>query len=146
MTVVFIVHGLLFASWTAHIPSVKAHLGLTDGSLGVALLGAPLGAVSGMIFAAYLLPKLGSRRIVQVALLGYCAAGPIVGVTANLPGLFLALFVWGAFQGTLDVAMNTQAVAVESAGERKLMSGFTEAGASEPSSEQASAHSLSVPD
>ena len=32
MTAVFVVHGLLFASWTAHIPHVKAHLGLTDGA------------------------------------------------------------------------------------------------------------------
>jgi hypothetical protein len=43
VTVVFVVHGLLFASWTAHIPDVKAHLGLTDGTLGFALLGAPVG-------------------------------------------------------------------------------------------------------
>jgi hypothetical protein len=38
VTAVFVVHGLLFASWTAHIPDVKAHLGLTDGTLGFALL------------------------------------------------------------------------------------------------------------
>jgi len=46
VAVVFVVHGLLFASWTAHIPHVKAHLGLTDSTLGVALLGAPIGSVS----------------------------------------------------------------------------------------------------
>ena len=40
VTTVFVVHGLLFASWTAHIPDVKAHLGLTDGMLGFSLLGA----------------------------------------------------------------------------------------------------------
>jgi hypothetical protein len=43
VTAVFVVHGLLFASWTAHIPDVKAHLGLTDGTLGFALLGARSG-------------------------------------------------------------------------------------------------------
>ncbi len=123
VTVVFVVHGLLFASWTAHIPDVKAHLGLTDGTLGFALLGAPVGSVTAMVASAYLLPKLGSRRIVQIALLGYCAAGPFVGLTATLPALFGALFAWGAFQGTLDVAMNTQAIAIERAGRRVLMSG-----------------------
>jgi hypothetical protein len=51
---VFFVHGLLFASWTAHIPQVKADLHLTDGSLGLALLGAPLGAVSAMLVSAHL--------------------------------------------------------------------------------------------
>src|SRR3984957_4703312 len=124
VTTVFVVHGLLFASWTAHIPDVKAHLGLTDGTLGFALLGAPVGSVIAMIAASWLLPRVGSRRIVQVALVGYCAAGPLVGLTGSLPALFAALFVWGAFQGTLDVAMNTQGIAVERSGRRALMSGL----------------------
>jgi MFS family permease len=124
VTAVFVVHGLLFASWTAHIPDVKAHLGLTDGTLGFALLGAPVGSVTAMIAASWLLPRIGSRAVVRVALVGYCAAGPLVGLTGSLPALFAALFAWGAFQGTLDVAMNTQAIAVERTGGRILMSGL----------------------
>ena len=111
----FVAHGLLFASWTAHIPHVMRHLGLTDGTLGIALLGAPVGSVAAMLLASYLIPKLGSRRVVQFALVGYCATGPLVGLTGSLAALFGALFIWGAFQGTLDVAMNTQAIAVERA-------------------------------
>ena len=41
VTAVFVVHGLLFASWTAHIPDVKEHLRLTDGTLGFARSRAP---------------------------------------------------------------------------------------------------------
>jgi MFS family permease len=73
VTAVFVAHGLLFASWTAHIPHVMRHLGLTDGTLGIALLGAPAGSVAAMLLASYLIPKLGSRRVVQLALVGYCA-------------------------------------------------------------------------
>ncbi|HEY3956634.1 MAG TPA: MFS transporter [Streptosporangiaceae bacterium] len=124
VTAVFVVHGLLFASWTAHIPGVKEHLGLTDGTLGFALLGAPAGSVTAMIASSWLLPRAGSRRIVQVALVGYCAVGPLAGLTGSLPALFAALFVWGAFQGTLDVAMNTQAIAVERTRRRVLMPGL----------------------
>ena len=75
VTAVFVAHGLLFASWTAHIPHVMRHLGLTDGTLGIALLGAPVGSVLAMLLASYLIPKLGSRRVVQVALVGYCRPG-----------------------------------------------------------------------
>ena len=124
VTAVFVAHGLLFASWTAHIPHVMRHLGLSDGTLGIALLGAPAGSVAAMLLASYLIPRLGSRRVVQVALVGYCATGPLVGLTGSLAALFGALFIWGAFQGTLDVAMNTQAIAVERAGRSVLMSGL----------------------
>jgi MFS family permease len=121
---VFVSHGLLFASWTAHIPQVKAHLQLDDGALGIALLGAPLGSVAAMLVAARALPRFGSRPLVQVSLLGYCLAGPLTGVAGSLPALFAALFAWGVFQGALDVSMNTQAVTVERAAGRPLMSGF----------------------
>jgi predicted MFS family arabinose efflux permease len=120
----FISHGLLFASWAAHIPHIKAQLGLTDGDLGLALLGAPLGSVIAMLVVTRLLPRFGSKRMVQASLLGYCLAGPLVGVAGSMAALFAALFAWGAFQGSLDVSMNTQAVAVERAAGRPLMPGF----------------------
>jgi MFS family permease len=124
VTAAFVANGLLFASWTAHIPHIMRHLGLDDGTLGIALLGAPVGSVTAMLLASYLLPKIGSRRVVQITLVGYCATGPLVGLTGSLAALFGALFIWGAFQGTLDVAMNTQAIAVERAGRRTLMPGL----------------------
>jgi MFS family permease len=124
VTAVFFIHGLLFASWVAHIPHVKAQLHLGNGTLGLALLGAPVGSVLAMVLAARLLPRLGSRRLVQISLVGYCAAGPLVGLGHSFSGLFLALLAWGAFQGTLDVSMNTQGLTVERAARSPLMPGF----------------------
>ncbi len=121
---VFFVHGFLFASWTAHIPDVKDHLHLDDGSLGVALLGAPIGSVLAMVLAARIVPRSGSRRIVRVSLVGYCAAGPFVGLTDSSWAFFIAFLIWGAFQGALDVSMNTQALSVEGTSGRRLMAGF----------------------
>ena len=124
VTSVFVVHGLLFASWTAHIPGVQDRLGLTYGTLGIALLGAPAGSICAMVASSYLIPRLGSRRVVQIALVGYCATAPVVGICASLPALMGALLVWGAFQGSLDVAMNTQGITAERASGRRLMSGL----------------------
>jgi MFS family permease len=124
VTVIFFVNGVLFASWTAHIPHVKAALRLEDGPLGIALLGAPVGSCLAMLLVARLLPIFGSRSIVRVTLLGYCAAGPFVGLAGSQAMLFVALAVWGAFQGTLDVSMNTQAISVERRAGRALMPGF----------------------
>jgi MFS family permease len=124
VTAVFVVNGLLFASWTAHIPHVKAQLGLSDGTLGFALLGAPVGSVLAMVASSYLLPRWGSQRVVQITLVGYCAAGPLVGLTGSPIALFAALLLWGAFQGALDVSMNAQAITVERQVGRATMSGL----------------------
>lgn len=51
MSMVFFCHGVLFASWTPYIPGIKSMLGLSDASLGVALLGAPAGSVGAMLAA-----------------------------------------------------------------------------------------------
>lgn len=124
VTVAFFVNGVLFASWTAHIPHVKEYLRLTDGTLGFALLGAPVGSALAMLLAARLLPWLGSKLMVRITMTGYCLAGPLVGLAGSVGALFAALMVWGAFQGTLDVSMNTQAISVERRAGRTLMPGF----------------------
>jgi MFS family permease len=121
---VFFVHGFLFASWTAHIPELKQHLGLSDGRLGLALLGAPLGSVLAIAVAARFLPRVGSRRMVRLALLGYCVSGPFIGLTGSFGTFFVAFLLWGFFQGMLDASMNTQAVTVERFSGRVLMPGF----------------------
>jgi MFS family permease len=121
---VFFVHGFLFASWTAHIPELKQHLSLSDGRLGFALLGAPIGSVLAIGIAGRLLPKLGSRKMVRLGLLGYCVSGPFIGLTASFGTFFIAFLLWGFFQGILDVSMNTQAITVERFSGRVLMPGF----------------------
>jgi MFS family permease len=121
---VFFVHGFLFASWTAHIPQLQHHLGLSDGRLGLALLGAPIGSVLAMVVAARLLPIAGSRRMVRLALVGYCVSGPFIGLTGSLSTFFVAFLLWGFFQGALDVSMNTQAITVQRFSGRVLMPGF----------------------
>ncbi len=121
---VFFVHGFLFASWTAHIPELKQHLGLSDGRLGLALIGAPIGSVLALVVAARILPRVGSRPMVRLALLGYCVSGPFIGLTGSFGTFFIAFLLWGFFQGMLDVSMNTQAITVERFSGRVLMPGF----------------------
>jgi MFS family permease len=124
VAVVFFVNGLLFASWAAHIPHVKAQLGLDDGTLGLALLGVPAGSIGAILLTGYLVPRVGSRRIVQICLVGYSGAGPLVGLAGSPVTLGFALAAWGAFQGSLDISMNTQAIAVEKEAARPLMNGM----------------------
>ncbi|UPK74250.1 MFS transporter [Nocardioidaceae bacterium SCSIO 66511] len=124
VTATFAAHAMLFASWTAHVPQVKDDIGLTDAGLGTSLLGAPVGSILATIGVGWLLPRLGSATVVRFTLLGYALTGLTVGLAGSGLGLFAALLLWGAFQGSLDVAMNTQGVAVERTIGRPIMSGL----------------------
>ena len=124
VTVTFFVHGLYFASWTAHIPHVRSSLSLSIGALGLILLASPAGVVGASFLAVRLIPRWGSRPVLRVAIVGYCLGGILVGVAASPATLFISLLLWGAAQATLDMAMNTQAGVLELAQARSLMPGF----------------------
>lgn len=124
VTAVFIAHAVGFSSWAAHIPAVKAELGLSDAALGMALFGAPLGSVVATLASHWALPRWGSHRLIPVTAAGYALAGTTVGLARSGPSLFAALAVWGMFQGALDVAMNTQAGTVERLAQAPIMARF----------------------
>ncbi|OJZ73944.1 MFS transporter [Mycobacterium paraffinicum] len=124
VTAVFIAHAVGFSSWAAHIPAVKAGLGLSDAALGTALFGAPLGSVLATVGSHWALPRWGSHRLIPVTAAGYALAGTTVGLARSGPALFAALALWGMFQGGLDVAMNTQAGTVERLARAPIMARF----------------------
>jgi len=124
VTAAFVVHGLTGAAWVARIPQIKEHLGLSAGSLGVALLGAPVGVAVAVRFAGRIVARWGSRATTLAA--GAAAALALVplGLAWNLGALIVALVLMGGSLGLMDVAMNAQGVAIERGYGRPIMSGL----------------------
>ncbi len=118
------VHAFVFASWVPRIPEVKASLALSDGELGLALLGAPAGAVLTMWAIGFLVGRVGSIPVIRVSLVVYCLAGVLVVGAGSLPVLSAVLAFWGASGSGLDVAVNAQATEVERRYGRPIMSGL----------------------
>jgi MFS family permease len=120
----FMLHGLLFASWIVRIPDVKIKLGLSDGELGLALLGAPVGAIAGQFLVGWLLSKFGSKLISIAMAVIWCAMFPLLGLAPHMLVLLAVLFFYGMLSGGLDVAMNAQAATVEKLYGRPIMAFF----------------------
>jgi MFS family permease len=120
----FAFNGFLWAAWVPHIPQVKASLGLSDAALGLALLGPAIGSMVSMPLVGKAITRWGSARATTATAFGtyLFIAGP--GIAWNLPSLFAALVLWGVVTGALDVAMNAQAVEIEKAYRRPIMSSF----------------------
>lgn len=120
----FLTSGALFANWVARIPAVQGRLTLSEGALGLALLGLAIGALISMPVAGWIAARVGSHRVTKYAALAYCATLPLLAVAPNLLMLTFTLMIVGAANGALNVSMNTQAVAVEKLYRRPIMSSF----------------------
>ena len=121
---VFFTNGVVIGTWVVRIPALKEKLNLGEGLLGVALLGAAIGALVAMPVVGALVSRFGSRRIVGVSALALSVVLLTPGLAQSLPLLMLAVVLLGAANGGLDVAMNAQAVAVERGYGRPIMSSF----------------------
>jgi MFS family permease len=95
------------------VVSIKELLRLSDGALGIALLGGAIGSVIATPLCGALLGRFGARRMTRFS--GVVLALSLVppGVAWNLPTLLAALVLFGMASGMNDVSMNAQAVATE---------------------------------
>ncbi len=113
VVVLFLVHGLVVASWLSRIPAIQSALRLSNGVLGVTLLGSALGAVSTIPITGWLITRFGSRKITGVSSILFCCCVLLPALAWNAFTLALALFVFGALAAAMDVSMNAQGVEVE---------------------------------
>ena len=111
VSLIFLIHGILVSSWLARIPAVRQNLELAVGVLGTVLLATAAGALIGMPLTSKLVGRFGSARITRIATLALCGCVVLPGLAWNALVLALALFLYGAAAGVMDVAMNTEAVA-----------------------------------
>jgi fucose permease len=103
---------------------MKSALHLSVGELGVALLAPAFGALIAMLCAGALVSAHGSRSTIRAAIVLFALPPVLIGTTRTLVEFFVVLLVWGAGIGSLDVSVNSQAVAVQQRSDRPLMSGF----------------------
>ena len=120
----FVLNGFLYASWAARVPAIQAHYGVSDAAFGLVLICASGGAFLAMPFAAYLIARSGVTRVTVLTALLYAGA---VALMPRLPAgaaVYPLFFVMGVGFGLLDVAMNAQAVEVERAYGRAIVTSF----------------------
>ena len=120
----FLVHGVIVATWVSRIPAVQAALGLNNGVLGLALLGSAVGAVCTIPLAGWLVTRYGSKTVSAVSSLAFSTAVILPGLATNAFSLAAALFFFGSTAAAMDVSMNAHGVDVEKALGRPTMSRF----------------------
>ncbi len=122
--VAFFIAGFGIAAWAPLVPYAKARAGLDEGTLGLLLLCLGVGSILAMPMAGILATRFGCRRVAVGGTLLICAALPLLATVTSIPALIAALFMFGAGLRTVDSTVNLQAVIVERASGKTMMSGF----------------------
>jgi MFS family permease len=122
--IAFFIAGFGIAAWAPLVPYAKARAGLDEGSLGLLLLSLGVGSILAMPLAGILATRFGCRKVASGGTLLICAALPLLATVSSIPALIGALFMFGAGLGTVDSTVNLQAVIVERASGKTMMSGF----------------------
>ncbi|HEV3013724.1 MAG TPA: MFS transporter [Actinomycetota bacterium] len=118
---VFAVNGFLLAAWVSRLPATRDRLGASAAELGLVLLTPGFGSLLSMPFSGRWCRRFGSRAVIAATTVAASAALAALAVVPTLATLGLALFLWGSFYGSWDVAMNVHGSAVEQRAGREWM-------------------------
>jgi fucose permease len=118
----FFANGFITGSWAPQIPILLTRLEIGETTLGLLILVFGLGALAAMPWCGYLMARHGSRLMLRVFAVITCSALPIVALAPDVMLAVPAMFLLGGTIGAMDVAMNTNAVAVEKRLGRAVMS------------------------
>jgi MFS family permease len=119
---IFFLNGLVFAAWVPHIPGVMERHALSTGGLGSVLLAMAAGAMCALHFAGGIASRFGSRAVTTFCALAFCLMLPLPVIAPSATLVAVSLFVFGALNATLDVAMNAQGAELEMRMQRPIMS------------------------
>jgi MFS family permease len=120
----FFMAGLCFASWASRIATIQQTLRLSDAALGAVLFALPIGLMLSLPFSGWIIPKIGSKRVLLSAIMVYGVTLLGLGLAQNIFQLVICLGCYGFAGNAVNIAVNTQAVAAEGLHDKPIMASF----------------------
>lgn len=120
----FFFSGFAFATWGVHIPTVKATYGISEATLGLAMLAAGFGALAGVSQAGRLLARFGTRKVTNLCGIAYALLLAPLLLMPGYAALLALLALFGVVTSVFDVAINAEGAELERLTGRPLLSGM----------------------
>jgi MFS family permease len=118
---VMFLFALALGGLLSRMPDLQAHLGVTEGQLGLTLIGMAIGSLISLTVSAPLIARLGARTTAFVTIFGTAAMYALVPWLPTAPAVFGALFVAGFLAGALEINVNIEADKLEAQMGRRIM-------------------------
>lgn len=121
---IFFFSGFGCATWAPLVPIVKQGLSVSDDIMGMLLLCIGIGSFLSMPLSGALARKYGCRKVITIASIIFIVILLAITQVNSVYQLVPLLLVFGSAMGLIDVVMNINAVFVEQASGRSIMSNF----------------------
>ena len=120
----FFVGGFGAASWAPLVPILRERLAIGEDVLGMLLLCIGIGSLLTMPISGAAASRFGCKRVLIPAGILFAIMLLVLCNISNFALAIPSLLIFGAVMGCIDVVVNIQAVIVEKAAGRQLMSGM----------------------
>ncbi|MEL6123888.1 MAG: MFS transporter, partial [Bacteroidota bacterium] len=120
----FFANGFIYGNWAARIPRIQEVHALSNSQVGFILLAHSVGAFIAMPITGWLINRYGSHSVSWKAGILLISSLVLIPHVPSYVILLVPFFLVGAFSGTMDVAMNAQAVDVEKHYARPIITSF----------------------
>jgi predicted MFS family arabinose efflux permease len=124
VVIFFFINGFLYANCTGRLPELKGFFGVSNSTLGTMLFMTAIGALVAMPLTGWLTTRYSSGKLTVWTGLLFCCAVPLIPLSGNIQLGRVFFFLTGFFSGAMDITMNGQAVLVERAYKKTIMSSF----------------------
>lgn len=120
----FLTDGMVFGTWAALIPSFKTRFGLSEAQLSIVLLAIAAGAIISMPVTGRTVSRHGSRANLRFFAPAFCVSLGLLVLSPHFSLFLAAAFLFGAVKGAFNVSVNSQAIAIENAVRKPIISSF----------------------
>ncbi|WP_295047196.1 MFS transporter, partial [uncultured Paracoccus sp.] len=122
VSALFFANGLVVGGWALKLPAMMARLGIGESVAGLLVLSLGIGSICLMPVFGALVARRGSAWAVRLAAVLFAPSLIWISLAPTVWTAAAAVLVFGGLIGAMDVAMNANAVAVERARRRAIMS------------------------
>ncbi|WP_323013182.1 MFS transporter [Devosia sp.] len=117
----FFLFALTTGALMARLPDIQTHLGVTEGQLGLTMIGMSIGSLISLTFGAGVIEKLGPRPTAFFTVMGPAILFALIPWLPTAPAMFGLLFVVGLLSGALEINLNVQIDRLEAASGKRYM-------------------------
>ena len=121
ISAMFFVNGAVFANWLPRVDEVRDRIGVSNGGLGVALLGGGLGGVIASFVVAAMLSRFSALAVLRVSSTMLALSFPLLAIVPSQATLMGLVAFFGFLDVFTDLSMNAEAAAVQKVTTKSIM-------------------------